>query len=37
MPMWGNNALWLSFIIYLAARGITLTFMARKTFNYEKI
>src|SRR5690606_32687936 len=35
-PLWGNNALWLSFIIYLAARGITLTFMARKTFFYEK-
>ncbi len=36
-PLWGNNALWFSFIIYLAARGITLTFMARKTFSYEKI
>ena len=35
MPMWGNNALWLSFIIYLAARGITLTYMARKTFSYK--
>ena len=34
-PLWGNNALWLSFIIYLAARGITLTFMARKTFSYK--
>ena len=34
-PMWGNNALWLSFIIYLAARGITLTYMARKTFSYK--
>lgn len=36
-PLWGNNALWLSFIIYLAARGITLTIMAKKTFNYEKV
>ena len=34
-PMWGNNALWLSFIIYLAARGIALTYMARKTFSYK--
>jgi MATE family multidrug resistance protein len=37
IPIWGNNALWFSFIIYLAARGITLTFMARKTFKYEKV
>ncbi len=36
-PIWGNNGLWFSFIIYLAVRGITLTFMARKTFNYAKI
>ena len=36
-PLWGNNALWFSFIIYLAARGITLTFMAKKTFSYEKV
>jgi MATE family multidrug resistance protein len=32
-PLWGNNALWLSFILYLAARGVTLTYMSRKTFN----
>ena len=36
-PMWGNNALWLSFIIYLASRGITLTFMARKTFSLPRL
>ena len=34
-PLWGNNALWLSFIIYLAARGITLTLMSRKTFSLK--
>ncbi|HBT84610.1 MAG: MATE family efflux transporter [Fermentimonas sp.] len=31
-PVWGNNGLWFSFILYLATRGITLTFMARKAF-----
>lgn len=36
-PLWGNNTLWFSFIIYLAARGITLTFMARKTFNVQTV
>jgi len=34
-PMWGNNALWFSFILYLAVRGVTFTFMARKTFSYH--
>ena len=33
-PIWGNNALWFSFIIYLATRGITLTFMAKKLYRY---
>ncbi len=36
-PTWANNALWFSFIVYLAARGITLTIMARKTFKYETV
>jgi MATE family multidrug resistance protein len=26
-PVWGNNALWLSFITYLAIRGIMQTFL----------
>lgn len=36
-PIFGNNGLWLSFILYLAFRGISLTFMARKIFKYEKV
>ena len=36
-PLWGNNALWFSFIIYLAARGITLTFMSWKTFSLTSL
>jgi MATE family multidrug resistance protein len=36
-PLWGNNALWFSFIIYLAARGITLTFMSRKIFSWTRL
>ena len=36
-PLWGNNALWFSFIVYLAARGITLTLMSKKIFSYEKV
>ncbi len=33
-PLWGNNALWFSFILYLATRGVTLTIMAKKLFRY---
>lgn len=33
-PVWGNNGLWFSFILFLATRGTTLTLMARKTFRY---
>lgn len=36
-PFWGNNALWFSFIVYLATRGITLTLMSKKIFKHEKI
>ncbi len=35
-PVWGNNGLWFSFIFYLAVRGITLTFMSRRTFGYTE-
>ena len=36
-PFWGNNALWFSFIVYLAARGVLLTLMSKKIFTHEKI
>ncbi len=29
-PYWGNNGLWLSFILYLLSRGVTQTIWARK-------
>lgn len=29
-PMWGNNGLWLSFILYLVVRGVAQTLLARK-------
>src|SRR5690554_3792756 len=35
-PVWGNNALWFSFIIYLATRGITLTFMSKNLYKVEE-
>ena len=35
-PVWDNNALWFSFIIYLATRGITLTFMSKNLYKVEE-
>jgi len=34
--VWDNNALWFSFIIYLATRGITLTFMSKNLYKVEE-
>ena len=35
-PVWDNNALWFSFIIYLATRGISLTFMSKNLYKVEE-
>ncbi|MBF6628897.1 MAG: MATE family efflux transporter [Proteiniphilum sp.] len=32
-PLWGNNGLWLSFILYLLGRGVLQTFWSKKALN----
>ena len=32
-PLWGNNALWMSFIIYLFSRGMLQTALAKRTIS----
>lgn len=33
VPVWGNNGLWLSFILYLLARGLMQTYWAKSALN----
>jgi len=32
-PLWGNNGLWFSFILYLLGRGVLQTIWAKKALN----
>ena len=34
-PVWGNNGLWFSFILYLLVRGVVQTFWAKKALTFE--
>lgn len=32
-PLWGNNGLWFSFILYLLVRGVIQTFLSKRALN----
>ena len=36
-PIWGNNGLWFSFILYLLVRGVVQTFWAKKALTFETL